>query len=87
VPTNLALVAAFWAYFQFLDVATAIMAMSVERTGKVWRLLPLLILQRFCYRQLLYVIAVRVALTALKGTMVGWNKLLRSGRVLNPVAR
>jgi cellulose synthase/poly-beta-1,6-N-acetylglucosamine synthase-like glycosyltransferase len=87
VPTNLVLVAAFWAYFQFLDVVTAIMAMSVERTGKVWRLLPLLILQRFCYRQLLYVIAVRVALTALKGTMVGWNKLLRTGRALNPVAR
>ena len=47
----------------------------------MWRLLPLLVLQRFCYRQLLYVTALRAALAALKGHMLGWNKLIRTGRV------
>ena len=42
---------------------------------------PLLLIQRFCYRQLLYIVAVQVALAALKGRMLGWNKLMRTGSV------
>jgi hypothetical protein len=33
------------------------------------------------FRQLLYVTALRAALAALKGHMLGWNKLIRTGRV------
>jgi hypothetical protein len=48
----------------------------------MWHLLPLLVVQRFCYRQLLYITALRAALAALKGRMLGWNKLIRTGRVV-----
>jgi cellulose synthase/poly-beta-1,6-N-acetylglucosamine synthase-like glycosyltransferase/peptidoglycan/xylan/chitin deacetylase (PgdA/CDA1 family)/spore germination protein YaaH len=75
-------VGAYWLYFQILEVATAALAIAIEHRGRtMWRLLPLLVLQRFCYRQLLYVTALRAALAALKGHMLGWNKLIRTGRV------
>jgi hypothetical protein len=73
-------VAAYWAYFQVLEVATSAMAIAMERRYHLWRLLPLLFLQRFCYRQLLYVTAIRVAAAALKGRMLGWGSLVRTGR-------
>ena len=75
-------VAAYWLYFQILELVTAALAIALERKSRnMWRLLPLLVLQRFCYRQLLYVTALRAALAALKGHMLGWNKLIRTGRV------
>jgi hypothetical protein len=55
--------------------------MLIDRRRAIWRLLPLLLLQRFCYRQLLYLCAVRVAFAALKGRLQGWNKLARTGRL------
>src|SRR5262249_30295050 len=83
-PPALLRVAAYWAYFQCLEVATAALAISIEKNCRgMWRVLPLLILQRFCYRQLLYVTALRATAAALKGRMLGWNKLIRSGRVLS----
>jgi len=60
---------------------TAGLAMSIERRHNLWRLLPLVLLQRFCYRQLLYVTALQVAAAALKGRMLGWRKLARTGAV------
>jgi hypothetical protein len=42
-------------------------------------------LQRFTYRQLLYVTAIRSLLAAIKGTLVGWGKLVRTGNVLDSV--
>ncbi len=82
-PPALLRVAAYWAYFQISEVATAALAMAIEPKGRgMWRLLPLLVLQRFCYRQLLYVTALRAAAAALKGRMLGWNKLIRTGRVV-----
>jgi hypothetical protein len=42
------------------------------------------VLQRFCYRQLLYIIAIRSIAAAIKGRIVGWGKLARSGRVSTP---
>jgi len=79
--STLATVRAYWAFFQVLDLLTAALAISFDRQRGLWHLLPLLLIQRFCYRQLLYVTALRTALTALKGQMVGWNKLLRTGKV------
>lgn len=81
VPATVLTVGAYWAYFQVLEVATSALAISMERRHDLWRLLPLLFLQRFCYRQLLYVTAVRVAAAALKGRMLGWGTLVRTGRV------
>ena len=40
-----------------------------------WRLLPLLLVQRFSYRQLLYVVTIRSVLAAIKGRFIGWGKL------------
>ena len=45
------------------------------------RLLPWVPLQRFGYRQLLYVVTIGALLSALKGQFVGWGKLLRTGAV------
>ena len=82
-PPALLRVAAYWAYFQTLEIVTAALAMAIESHSRgMWRLLPLLVLQRFCYRQLLYVTALRAAAAALKGRMLGWNKLIRTGRVV-----
>jgi len=38
-------------------------------------------LQRFGYRQLMYVIVIKAALTAAVGPLVGWGKLERKSTV------
>jgi peptidoglycan-N-acetylglucosamine deacetylase len=53
----------------------------LDGAPKSWSLLPLILLQRFCYRQLLYVVAIRSIAAAVKGRIVGWGKLARTGRV------
>jgi cellulose synthase/poly-beta-1,6-N-acetylglucosamine synthase-like glycosyltransferase/peptidoglycan/xylan/chitin deacetylase (PgdA/CDA1 family) len=84
LPASLVTVCAYWTYFQLLEAMTSGLAISMERRRRLWRLLPLVVLQRFCYRQLLYVTAVRVAAAALKGRMLGWAKLARTGTAAQP---
>jgi cellulose synthase/poly-beta-1,6-N-acetylglucosamine synthase-like glycosyltransferase len=79
IPPTLIAVCAYWVYFQVLEIATSALAIGLDRKPGMLRLVPLLLLQRFCYRQLLYVTAVRVAVAALQGRMLGWNKLGRTG--------
>ncbi len=79
VPASLVTVGTYWAYFQLVELGTGAFAVCIERKLNVLRLVPLLLLQRFCYRQLLYATAVRVAVAALKGRVLGWNKLIRTG--------
>jgi cellulose synthase/poly-beta-1,6-N-acetylglucosamine synthase-like glycosyltransferase/peptidoglycan/xylan/chitin deacetylase (PgdA/CDA1 family)/spore germination protein YaaH len=74
-------VATYWLYFQLIELAGSALAIALEGRRYLWRLLPLVLIQRFCYRQLLYVTAVRVAVAALKGRMLGWDKLRRTGAV------
>ena len=81
IPQALWAVGIYWACFQLLEVATAVLAISIDRQRKVWHLVPLLLLQRLFYRQLLYVTAIRVMLAALKGSVMGWGKLRRTGSV------
>lgn len=81
VPDALVSVATYWAAFQLLDLATSMVAVGIDRGKRVWHLLPLLLVQRFTYRQLLYVVAIKSALAALKGSMVGWGKLKRTNSV------
>lgn len=80
-PPALVAIATYWLLFQMLEVAAATLSMYLDGRCRTWQLLPLLLVQRFFYRQLLYVTAVRVLFVALKGTMMGWGKLVRSGRV------
>jgi cellulose synthase/poly-beta-1,6-N-acetylglucosamine synthase-like glycosyltransferase/peptidoglycan/xylan/chitin deacetylase (PgdA/CDA1 family)/spore germination protein YaaH len=74
-------VATYWLYFQLIELLGSALAIALEGRRWLWRLLPLVLVQRFCYRQLLYVTAVRVAAAALKGRMLGWDKLMRTGAV------
>jgi cellulose synthase/poly-beta-1,6-N-acetylglucosamine synthase-like glycosyltransferase len=82
VPSALIVVGQYWLLFQSVDLATSAIAVALERQPGLWRLLPLLILQRFCYRQLLYFTALRTTGAILTGHLVGWNKLKRTGSVL-----
>jgi hypothetical protein len=45
------------------------------------RLLAWLVLQRFFYRQLMYVVALRTFLASLRGREMGWSKLERKASV------
>lgn len=70
----------FWAFFQAIEAGAAALAFLLDRSeGRWWRLMPLVVLQRFCYRQLLYWVAMVTMARALKGRFVGWNKLRRTG--------
>ncbi len=69
----------YWLAFQALELAVAIMAFRLDRRGADWSLLPLIVVQRFCYRQLIYVVAVRAMMAAIRGSMMGWGKLQRRG--------
>jgi len=86
VPPIISTVGTYWVVFQVLETGAAAFAMFLDRKRAIWRLLPLLLLQRFCYRQLLYLCAVRVAFAALKGRLQGWNKLTRTGRLASAAA-
>lgn len=74
-------VVTYWVLFQMVELLTVALAVYLDRRDAIWRLAPLLLVQKFVYRQLLYITAVRVAFTALKGTMQGWGKLNRTGNV------
>lgn len=79
---SLWLLAGYWALFLAVDLFTAGVGLALHGQLKAWRLLPLVVVQRVTYRQLLYVVAIRALLAALKGTLVGWGKLVRTGRAL-----
>ena len=68
------------ALFFTLDLVATFVAFLLE--GKEdWRLLIWLVLQRFLYRQLMYYVAIKSTLTAIRGTIVGWGKLERKATV------
>jgi peptidoglycan-N-acetylglucosamine deacetylase len=75
----------FYLYFTLIDFLVAIFAFLTEKNKK-WRLIWLLPLQRFFYRQLLYIVSVRSVLTALSGKLVQWGKLERNNSVEEELA-
>ena len=73
----------YYILFLFVDLVAAGIAISFEkeRLSSLWVLLP----QRFFYRQLMYWVLVKSIMMALKGTLVGWGILKRTGNVsINP---
>ena len=74
----------FYLLFIAVDTFAALLAFALE-PGERWSLLLWLPLQRFFYRQLLYLVAVRALLAALRGGAVGWGKLERRGTVQLPL--
>ncbi len=70
----------YYALFLFLDFLTAAIAFALEKRED-WRLILLLIPQRLFYRQLMYYVAIKSVITAIRGRLVGWGKLERRGTV------
>ncbi|RYX81282.1 glycosyltransferase [bacterium] len=70
----------FTALFWCVELAGAIVAFRLDKEDT--KLLPLLLLQRFVYRQMLYVVVLKATWTALSGFRQGWGKLARKGTVV-----
>jgi hypothetical protein len=70
-------VAAVWAGFTAVQVATAAYALKLdgERFGPLWSL-PL---QQIVYRQLMYLVVVQSTVMALLGGRLGWHRMVRTG--------
>ena len=70
----------YYLFFLAIDFLTAMVPFFLEHNEE-WSLLIWLPLQRFFYRQLMYYVAIKSALTAIKGTIVGWSKFERKDTV------
>jgi cellulose synthase/poly-beta-1,6-N-acetylglucosamine synthase-like glycosyltransferase len=62
----------FFLGFLFIDVLTCVIAFALERKED-WTLLVPVLLQRFYYRQLMYVVLFRSVKEAVSGRPVGWR--------------
>ena len=63
---------AFFLGFMVIDVLTCVVAFALEK-NEDWSLLLPLIIQRFYYRQMMYVVLFRALASAVKGRPVGWR--------------
>lgn len=70
---------AYWGIFQTLELAFAAVALWLHGDKSNWGLLPLTILQRFCYRQLIFWIALRALFAVLCGQFTAWGRAKRLG--------
>ena len=77
---NLVTVAIYYCVFMVVDLTAALVGFFMEKRES-WSLLWWLMLQRFGYRQLMYYVVMRSIATALRGAVVGWGKLERTGTV------
>jgi cellulose synthase/poly-beta-1,6-N-acetylglucosamine synthase-like glycosyltransferase len=62
----------FFALFMLIDLFTCVVAFALEK-HEDWTLLAPLILQRFYYRQMMYVVLFRAIKEAVQGRPVGWR--------------
>ena len=69
--------AAVWAGFTAVQVATAAIALRLdrERYGPLWSL-PL---QQIVYRQLMYLVVIQSTVMALLGGRLRWHRMVRTG--------
>lgn len=70
----------YWAVFVLVDLLAGWIAYRLEPQRQRFPAL-LMIAQRFVYRQLMYGVVLRSVVAALRGRMVGWGKLERTGSV------
>jgi peptidoglycan-N-acetylglucosamine deacetylase len=78
--TSLEHVMKFYAIFLIVDWAATMFAFLLE-PDEDKSLTWLVLLQRFAYRQVMYVVVIRSLIAAVKGRVVGWGKLERKGTV------
>ena len=71
----------YYLLFLLVDAAGGIVAFSFEKEklGRLWLLIP----QRFTYRQMMYWVLFKSVVAALRGQLVGWGVLKRTGKVRN----
>jgi hypothetical protein len=62
----------FFAIFMFIDFITCVIAFALEK-HEDWTLLAPLLIQRFYYRQMMYVVLFRALKEAVRGRPVGWK--------------
>ncbi len=76
--------AIFWGYLFFtaMELISAFYAFHLDKKPK--SLLLMAFVQRFYYRQFLYITIIRAIIAILRGKRYGWNKLDRLGTVLEP---
>ncbi|MGH9807583.1 MAG: hypothetical protein ACRD9W_10050, partial [Terriglobia bacterium] len=70
----------YYVVFLAVDLGSAALAFLLDRKENL-KLLPLLVLQRLGYRQLMYYVVLKAWFAALFGPLVGWNKLDRKNTV------
>lgn len=70
----------FYGAFLAADMLAGALAFAME-TREQWNLLLWLAVQRFCYRQLLYFVAIRSMAAALGGSLMTWGRQQRSATV------
>lgn len=75
----------YWAAFQVMELLAAGLAFRLGHLPFTYRQVGLVVLQRFCYRQLLYLVAIEALFAAMLGKLNGWGKLRRSGLSLASV--
>lgn len=66
--------------FLAMDLLASMLAFRLDRKPMRW--LPLLLVQRFTYRQFLYLVSLRAMLAVLGGSRHGWRKLERTATVI-----
>ena len=71
---------AYWIVFVGIDVFAGWIAYRMEPTKQRFPAF-LMVMQRFVYRQLMYGVVLRSISSALRGRVVGWGKLERTGTV------
>jgi cellulose synthase/poly-beta-1,6-N-acetylglucosamine synthase-like glycosyltransferase/peptidoglycan/xylan/chitin deacetylase (PgdA/CDA1 family)/spore germination protein YaaH len=82
-PSDLYLTTIYFLAFMALDTAAVAIAFAMEKREE-WGLLPLIAVQRFGYRQILYYVVLKSVFSAAGGARVGWGKLERKGSVSSP---
>ena len=79
-PDELTHLLVFYVLFLGFDFLTALSAFILEK-NEDWSLITWLFFQRFYYRQLMYYVAIKSVLTAIRGGLVGWGKIERKATV------
>jgi cellulose synthase/poly-beta-1,6-N-acetylglucosamine synthase-like glycosyltransferase/spore germination protein YaaH/peptidoglycan/xylan/chitin deacetylase (PgdA/CDA1 family) len=67
----------FFALFMLIDLFTCVVAFALEK-GEDWTLLAPVIIQRFYYRQMMYVVLFRSLKEAVQGRPVGWRGVVEA---------
>jgi cellulose synthase/poly-beta-1,6-N-acetylglucosamine synthase-like glycosyltransferase/spore germination protein YaaH/peptidoglycan/xylan/chitin deacetylase (PgdA/CDA1 family) len=78
--SNILRLAGYYAMFLVVDYLACILAFVLERTED-WTLLLWLVWQRLLYRQVMYYVAIKSLLAAIRGKAVGWVRVERKATV------